>query len=155
MVPPMRLLTTVLVGLLSCGGTAPASAPDDGTLLTPYLAIGTKLAADSTEGIGELGARVVQNGEKRAAEPGVELLVSGAKKLAGADLDAARVAYEAMSRGMIANMRADEPAQEGHWIVHCPMTFDDKGADWVQKAGPIANVYEGSRMLQCGEKVDW
>ena len=35
------------------------------------------------------------------------------------------------------------------------MTFGGKGALWVQKAGKVMNPYEGSRMLHCGDKLDW
>jgi Cu(I)/Ag(I) efflux system membrane fusion protein len=36
---------------------------------------------------------------------------------------------------------------------HCPMAFDNKGADWLQKTDEIANPYFGTAMPKCGEKV--
>lgn len=37
--------------------------------------------------------------------------------------------------------------------VHCPMAFDNRGADWFQTAGDISNPYFGPAMLRCGEIV--
>ena len=30
-----------------------------------------------------------------------------------------------------------------------------KGGVWVQAEGKVMNPYEGSRMLHCGDKVEW
>ena len=35
------------------------------------------------------------------------------------------------------------------------MAFGGKGGLWVQQEGPILNPYEGSRMLDCGDKLGW
>ena len=34
---------------------------------------------------------------------------------------------------------------------HCPMAFDNKGANWLQKESELANPYYGAMMLRCGE----
>jgi len=34
--------------------------------------------------------------------------------------------------------------------VHCPMAFEDRGADWLQAEKEIRNPYFGDRMLRCG-----
>lgn len=34
--------------------------------------------------------------------------------------------------------------------VHCPMAFANRGADWLQEEGEVANPYFGARMLRCG-----
>jgi Cu(I)/Ag(I) efflux system membrane fusion protein len=36
---------------------------------------------------------------------------------------------------------------------HCPMAFDDKGADWLSNRGKVENPYYGSQMFRCGSKV--
>ena len=38
--------------------------------------------------------------------------------------------------------------------VHCPMAFDNKGADWLQGTGSIRNPYFGADMLSCGAPVE-
>lgn len=40
---------------------------------------------------------------------------------------------------------------ETWYLAHCPMAFDNKGADWLQRGEPIRNPYFGSRMFRCGE----
>jgi hypothetical protein len=36
-------------------------------------------------------------------------------------------------------------------ILHCPMAFDDKGAEWISDSKEILNPYFGDKMLRCGE----
>lgn len=35
--------------------------------------------------------------------------------------------------------------------MHCPMAFDDHGADWLQNNNELKNPYFGAMMLSCGE----
>jgi Cu(I)/Ag(I) efflux system membrane fusion protein len=35
--------------------------------------------------------------------------------------------------------------------MHCPMAFDDTGADWVQATEQVANPYYATQMKRCGE----
>lgn len=37
---------------------------------------------------------------------------------------------------------------------HCPMAFDDKGADWLSESEEILNPYFGEMMLTCGEVTE-
>ncbi len=34
--------------------------------------------------------------------------------------------------------------------LHCPMAFDDQGADWLQRVENVANPYFGDAMFRCG-----
>ncbi len=36
------------------------------------------------------------------------------------------------------------------YLLHCPMAFDNKGADWLQLDDQTRNPYFGEQMLQCG-----
>ncbi|MCA9707644.1 MAG: DUF3347 domain-containing protein [Myxococcales bacterium] len=146
-------------GLALCGAlmmmtTTSCGSADDGTLLTPYLAVGEALAKDELPPP-PLAARIVEQARSKAGEPGTDALADGAAELDTADLPSARAAFQRMSAGMIESMKADPKSQPGHVIVHCPMTFGGKGGLWVQRRGKIANPYEGSRMLRCGDIVDW
>lgn len=38
--------------------------------------------------------------------------------------------------------------------AHCPMAFNDQGADWLQSGKDILNPYFGAEMLKCGEIKD-
>lgn len=37
---------------------------------------------------------------------------------------------------------------------HCPMAFNDRGANWLSRQKMIANPYFGSKMLRCGTTTD-
>jgi Cu(I)/Ag(I) efflux system membrane fusion protein len=37
------------------------------------------------------------------------------------------------------------------YILHCPMAFKNRGADWLQADQTVANPYFGAEMLRCGE----
>jgi Cu(I)/Ag(I) efflux system membrane fusion protein len=145
------------VGSLAIALSAACSGgkADDGTLLSPYLAIGDALAADIPDPLPELGPRVTAAAESRKGQPGVDALVEGAGHIGTQDLEAARTAYAQMSQGMIEYLEAHPDEQTGHVIIHCPMTFGGKGGLWVQKQGKIMNPYEGARMLHCGDKLTW
>jgi Cu(I)/Ag(I) efflux system membrane fusion protein len=67
-------------------------------------------------------------------------------------IDDARVRFERMSEGAIELAQRFGPAGAGTLLVaHCPMAFDDKGADWLQRGEQINNPYFGAMMLMCGE----
>ena len=40
------------------------------------------------------------------------------------------------------------------FLVHCPMAFNNEGADWLQTDDVINNPYFGSQMLDCGSIQD-
>lgn len=47
--------------------------------------------------------------------------------------------------------------KEGQTIfrLHCPMAFNNRGADWLQNSGDqVENPYFGAAMPRCGEKVE-
>jgi membrane fusion protein, copper/silver efflux system len=44
------------------------------------------------------------------------------------------------------------PTDDTLHVAFCPMAFDAKGAQWIQRSETIGNPYYGARMLRCGEK---
>ena len=68
------------------------------------------------------------------------------------DIETARAAFEAMSMAIIdVHKRFGRSSGEPLHLAHCPMAFDFKGADWVQRGEMINNPYFGASMLRCGE----
>lgn len=39
---------------------------------------------------------------------------------------------------------------EATYVMHCPMAFDNKGAQWLQNSEDLLNPYFGATMLKCG-----
>ena len=60
--------------------------------------------------------------------------------------------FETLSNALIAAAkRAPEAMPKNLMIMHCPMVYDDRGADWLQATEPLLNPYFGAMMLKCGE----
>ena len=63
----------------------------------------------------------------------------------------ARESYQVLSRAMIDSMHAFGPTRDKPiYLIHCPMAFNNTGADWLQDAELVANPYFGASMLRCG-----
>jgi len=70
---------------------------------------------------------------------------------ASSDMKTIRIAYQPVSNTMITI--AKRYGTSGRFAVrryHCPMAFDDKGADWLQNKSGIENPYFGAEMFSCG-----
>lgn len=91
-------------------------------------------------------ARVAWMARLKALERGLD-----AFKDAGEDIDKLRGAFETVSAALI--QAADQfglGANTSAHVVHCPMAFDNKGADWLQADADVRNPYFGEAMLKCG-----
>ena len=82
-----------------------------------------------------------------------ENLASSVKSITGTDsLAQQRVGFKSVSGAveqLIAVFGGD--LTEPVYKAHCPMAFNDRGADWLQSGKDILNPYFGSKMLKCGE----
>lgn len=68
------------------------------------------------------------------------------------DLDEQRVHFETLSDNLIEAVEYFGLQIDRVYKMHCPMAFDDKGADWLSDKDEILNPYFGDMMLRCGEK---
>lgn len=67
------------------------------------------------------------------------------------NIEAARALFEKLSREMIKTISQFGTDQsQDIYIYHCPMAFDNKGADWLQNKQGTENPYFGSKMFKCG-----
>ena len=82
----------------------------------------------------------------------LEPLKTGLAKVADThDLKIQREGLDAISRQVIALSRGLGPiGMDKVFVLHCPMAFDNRGADWVQDVNKVANPYFGKSMPQCG-----
>jgi Cu(I)/Ag(I) efflux system membrane fusion protein len=68
------------------------------------------------------------------------------------DIDAQRTAFSLLSESLItASKRFGPVNRAGLYILHCPMAFQDKGANWLSDRKDIQNPYFGAKMPGCGE----
>ena len=72
-----------------------------------------------------------------------------------AEIDAARKAFETLSNELIVVVgQFGIPETQQLYRIHCPMAFDNKGADWLRADKEIRNPYFGASMLKCGEVIE-
>ncbi|TVR86987.1 MAG: efflux RND transporter periplasmic adaptor subunit [Saprospirales bacterium] len=66
------------------------------------------------------------------------------------DISIQREAFENISRALIYWLRHFEIDTDALYLQHCPMAFDNEGADWISTEEEILNPYFGDQMLHCG-----
>lgn len=67
------------------------------------------------------------------------------------DIELDRAVFRTLSEHILAiEQTAGNPLAQLLSVVHCPMAFEDEGADWLQAQGQVANPYFGASMLRCG-----
>ncbi len=70
----------------------------------------------------------------------------------GVQIEAERQAFEQLSKELIAVVQQfGIPENRSLYRIHCPMAFNNKGADWLQQDKDTRNPYFGASMLKCGE----
>lgn len=125
-----------------------------------YLDAQEALAADDLGGFSQATAdlRTALGFVEEAGlvgEPlGVWRRAAGKLRLAAGitDIERARAVFEGMSEAVISLQRRFGHRGSEEWrAAHCPMAFDNKGADWLQRGEQINNPYFGASMLRCGE----
>ncbi len=64
---------------------------------------------------------------------------------------ASRIGFESISNGLIAALKKfGGTGSQSFYLYHCPMAFDNKGANWLQDKEGTLNPYFGAKMLKCG-----
>ena len=83
-------------------------------------------------------------------------LFEAAETVGGSDdIEAMREAFEPLSMAMRRVLLAFHGGQIGPvYVVHCPMAFDDEGADWLDERDEVHNPYFGDMMYSCGEVTE-
>lgn len=117
-------------------------------IMTPYLAMQSALADDDLEAAKAQAKAMMETTGHSGQLP--ELLHD---MMAAETLDGFRKPhFETLSNALIAAVKANpESFETDLLIMHCPMVYEDRGADWLQASEPLQNPYFGSMMLKCGE----
>lgn len=116
-------------------------------LLNDYLALRGALAADDFDTAHRFAVAISRQDNLNSHEPAKRITEQAANS---ADLASLRAAFAPLSRGMLDLARRPALARPELHIAHCPMAFDNTGADWLQLGKEIENPYFGARMLKCG-----
>ncbi|MCP4571079.1 MAG: efflux RND transporter periplasmic adaptor subunit [bacterium] len=135
-------------------------------VLASYLGAQRALAADDDGAAAGAAAHLAA----ALGQVDMMLLAGGAHDAWMADLENLRPAADAFesAEGIVARRTALQDLTVHLWTTldrfgvawttvrrfHCPMAFDDQGADWLQLVTETANPYFGDSMLRCGWQID-
>jgi Cu(I)/Ag(I) efflux system membrane fusion protein len=72
------------------------------------------------------------------------------KITATTDLEAQRRQFDFLSQALIQTVKVFGVSTDTLYVQHCPMAFDDNGADWLSAEDKVLNPYFGEAMLRCG-----
>lgn len=132
-----------------------------GVLIDAYLALQTALAADNTNdahaAFGKLREAVsatMVHGEGDLATKTTAALAQLKDSItapAAKDIAVLRTRFQPITMRLIAmQMLAGNTSGSVLYVMHCPMAFDNTGADWLQRDNTLINPYFGASMLHCG-----
>ena len=177
------LLPAVFFGLVACGSpeaadssaeatpaVAPASAP--AALTQPWsVATGHYIALKDALVASDWPAAEAAANDLEGALAGADMGAMGdfhqpwmdyavplqraAKEVAiSGNLEDAREAFAELTPAMVAAVRAVGDGGRSLYVQHCPMAFDNEGANWVSDESEIRNPYFGDAMLTCGKVTE-
>lgn len=66
------------------------------------------------------------------------------------DVEEQRRQFDFLSQALIKTIKVFGIPDDTLYIQHCPMAFDNEGAEWISSAEQIRNPYFGDQMLSCG-----
>jgi membrane fusion protein, copper/silver efflux system len=69
-------------------------------------------------------------------------------------IDDLRVLFGELSTAFVSVANTFKLVDETLYIQHCPMAFDNTGADWISSDSAILNPYFGASMLKCGSVTE-
>ncbi|TFH42955.1 MAG: DUF3347 domain-containing protein [Lysobacterales bacterium] len=132
-------------------------------LLKAYLELQEALAGDddanAKASAAKLGPAVDGIDMKQFTGPLHEkwmALLSPLKEAAAAvhsagEIKARRKAFHTLSNSILElTDHFGNPTSKPLYKAHCPMAFDNQGADWLQRGETVNNPYYGAMMLRCG-----
>lgn len=66
------------------------------------------------------------------------------------EIEAQREQFDFLSQALIKVIKVFGIPAGTFYVQHCPMAFNNEGADWISKDEQIKNPYFGDQMLTCG-----
>ena len=139
-----------------------------GKLLSSYYALkesfvkeDTNLVATNAKALMQ-AADSLQLKELKAEAALIETAQMNAKNLSDevkgllgeAGIENKRKAFQMITSDMYDLIRVVKYDQSVVYLQHCPMAFDNKGADWLSSSSEIVNPYLPKKMPDCGEVKD-
>lgn len=137
------------------------AVPHSDDMVREYLALaerfGARQEADTPVDAGALVRTASMAAEHAAGDARslAQKLADAAVKLKDQPIAGQRKAFVAVSDAAIELARRAKLSQHPSlYVMHCPMAFEDKGANWMQREEELANPYYATQMKRCGEVVE-
>jgi Cu(I)/Ag(I) efflux system membrane fusion protein len=114
-----------------------------------FAAKAAKEALDAIKAV-NMGLVTAEDHDKwMKASTGIQTILTKAAQTE--EIKSQREDFYLLSQHLTKVARYFGSASEGpFYLLHCPMAFDNKGADWLQLDDQTRNPYFGEQMLQCG-----
>lgn len=163
--------TTSTVNMANVAIVTPLIANTDAALSTQvqniyvdYLQIQSALAGDQSKEaaiaanhlntvMDSFKDSTLPENQRQAYENHIIAIKDNASKIVnGKNIEEQRIAFEPLTQhvfDLLKSFGSIKPVYE----THCPMAFDNKGANWLSDKAIIRNPYFGDKMLECGEVV--
>jgi len=157
------MMRKVICSLLVFAAVTVLAGPGLDPVFTEYGNLQSALASDNfdnarkaagamKDAIAHVDTKTLSAEEKKAWQSTEKNLSTATAAVQGAsEIGAARTSFEDVSKALIALAEVASP--DGFARFRCPMAFNNKGADWLQKGDTVNNPYFGASMLRCGFKV--
>ena len=139
-----------------------------GKLLSSYYALkesfvkeDTNLVATNAKALMQ-AADSLQLKELKAEAALIETAQVNAKNLSDevkgllgeAGIENKRKSFQMITSDMYDLIRVVKYDQAVVYLQHCPMAFNNKGADWLSSTSEVVNPYIPKKMIDCGEVKD-
>ncbi len=138
-----------------------------GTILESYYTLRDALVAGDVAASDKAAAQLISAsealnlGDLKPSDPDnliiptAQTYVSGieseSKGLTGEeDIESRRKAFQMITANLYDLSRTVRYDGDKIYLLHCPMAFNNAGADWLSATTDINNPYFGSKMLKCG-----
>lgn len=135
----------------------------NGRLLVQLASLGENLASDdfpaaqgNVEKLQDLLSMMLSDMAPKSARASLGKMNSALKPGSASDIRGLRVAFEKLHTPSVnlADRFGYIGVERELAIFHCPMAFDDVGANWIDFAGDgTRNPYFGASMLKCGTET--
>ena len=66
------------------------------------------------------------------------------------DIEEQRKQFSFLTNTLVEDLTAFGTGGDTLYLQHCPMAFNNEGADWLSSGEEIRNPYFGDKMLTCG-----
>lgn len=137
-------------------------------MLAHYYSLKDALVAGNAQKADEAASKVMSAAEIFLAEhatdsghpelrPATQNIMKNAEAITHLypeNLSKRRELFSSVSEDLFMMLKAAKLRHGGVYQQHCPMAFDDKGANWLSADLAIRNPYFGDEMLECGEVTD-